>query len=184
MLLGLLLLRPDHQKVEDDQDQHYGHHGVREQAAHGLPGNLRISRRNQHQPLLDDGRWIPTGLGSKEQWAAGENVPATPDNLTFAGQAEVLDATDRLPYFVIFEESNQALAGREIPMKMSARNRFAGTVTEVKRGQVMAQVTIDIGGGNTVMSGIFTESADDLVLKKGDKVTAVIKSTDVIIFKD
>jgi molybdopterin-binding protein len=69
-------------------------------------------------------------------------------------------------------------------MKMSARNRFAGTVTEVKRGQVMAQVTVDIGGGNTVMSAIFTESADDLVLKKGDKVTAVIKSTDIIIFKD
>jgi molybdopterin-binding protein len=69
-------------------------------------------------------------------------------------------------------------------MKMSARNHFAGTVTEVKRGQVMAQVTVDIGGGNTVMSAIFTESADDLVLKKGDKVTAVIKSTDVIIFKD
>jgi molybdopterin-binding protein len=69
-------------------------------------------------------------------------------------------------------------------MKMSARNHFAGTVTEVKRGQVMAQVTVDIGGGNTVMSAIFTESADDLVLKKGDKVTAVIKSTDIIIFKD
>jgi molybdopterin-binding protein len=34
------------------------------------------------------------------------------------------------------------------------------------------------------MSAIFTESADDLSLKKGDKVTAVIKSTDVIIFKD
>jgi molybdopterin-binding protein len=69
-------------------------------------------------------------------------------------------------------------------MKMSARNHFAGTVTEVKKGQVMAQVTVDIGGGNRIKSAIFTESADDLALKPGDKVTAVIKSTDVIIFKD
>jgi len=69
-------------------------------------------------------------------------------------------------------------------MKMSARNHFAGTVTDVKKGQVMAQVVVDIGGGNKIMSAIFTESADDLALKKGDKVTAVIKSTDVIIFKD
>lgn len=69
-------------------------------------------------------------------------------------------------------------------MKMSARNRFAGTVADVKKGQVMAQVTIDIGGGHKIMSAIFTESADDLSLKKGDKVTAIIKSTDVIIFKD
>lgn len=69
-------------------------------------------------------------------------------------------------------------------MKMSARNHFAGTVVEVKKGQVMAQISVDIGGGNKIMSAIFSESADDLALKKGDKVTAVIKSTDVIIFKD
>ena len=35
-------------------------------------------------------------------------------------------------------------------MKMSARNRFSGTVMEVKKGQVMAQVTVDIGGGDKV----------------------------------
>jgi molybdopterin-binding protein len=73
---------------------------------------------------------------------------------------------------------------RESLMKMSARNHFAGTATEVKKGQVMAQITVDIGGGNKIMSAIFTDSADDLSLKSGDKVTAVIKSTDVIIFKD
>lgn len=68
-------------------------------------------------------------------------------------------------------------------MKMSARNHFAGTVSEVKKGAVMAQVTVDIGGGNKIMSAILADSAEDLALKKGDKVTAVIKSTDVIIFK-
>lgn len=69
-------------------------------------------------------------------------------------------------------------------MKLSARNRFAGTVTDVKTGAVMAQVTIDIGGGNRIMSAIFADSVQDLALKKGDKVWAVIKSTDVIVIKD
>ena len=69
-------------------------------------------------------------------------------------------------------------------MKMSARNRFAGAVSEVKRGSVMAQVTVDIGGGHKVVSAILAESAEDLGLKKGDKVTAVVKSTDVLILKD
>ena len=69
-------------------------------------------------------------------------------------------------------------------MKISARNRFAGTITQVKKGAVMAQVTIDIGGGNTVTSAIFVDSAEDLDLKVGDKVSAVIKSTDVMIFRD
>jgi molybdopterin-binding protein len=69
-------------------------------------------------------------------------------------------------------------------MKMSARNRFPGTVKEVKKGQVMAEVVVEISGGHQIKSAIFTESVDDLALKPGDKVTAVIKSTDVIIFKD
>lgn len=69
-------------------------------------------------------------------------------------------------------------------MKLSARNRFAGTVTDVKAGAVMAQVTIDIGAGNRIMSAIFADSVQDLALKKGDKVWAVIKSTDVIVIKD
>lgn len=69
-------------------------------------------------------------------------------------------------------------------MKMSPRNRFAGTVTEVKKGAVMAQVSVDIGGANTVSSAIFTDSVEDLGVKPGDKVYAVIKSTDVMIFRD
>ncbi len=69
-------------------------------------------------------------------------------------------------------------------MKMSPRNRFAGTVTDVKKGAVMAQVTVDIGGGNTVTSAIFTDSVEDLGVKPGDKVYAVVKSTDVMIFRD
>jgi len=69
-------------------------------------------------------------------------------------------------------------------MKLSARNRFAGTPSEVKTGAVMAQVTIDIGGGNHVTSAIFVDSVKDLGIKKGDKVSAIIKSTDVIVLKD
>ena len=66
-------------------------------------------------------------------------------------------------------------------MRISARNAFKGKIVDIKRGAVMAQVTVDIGAGNRVMSAIFVESVDDLALKKGDEITAVIKSTDVMI---
>ena len=69
-------------------------------------------------------------------------------------------------------------------MKLSARNRFAGTPSEVKTGAVMAQVTIDIGGDNHVASAIFVDSVKDLGIKKGDKVTAIVESTDVLVLKD
>lgn len=69
-------------------------------------------------------------------------------------------------------------------MQISARNRLKGKITEVKKGAVMARITVDIGNGNTVTSAIFVDSAEDLDLKVGDTVIAVVKSTDVMIFRD
>ena len=66
-------------------------------------------------------------------------------------------------------------------MKISARNALKGKILAIKKGAVMAQVTVDIGGGNHVLSAIFADSVDDLGLRVGDQVLAVIKSTDVMI---
>ncbi len=68
-------------------------------------------------------------------------------------------------------------------MRISARNALKGRITGIKRGAVMAQVSVDIGGGNRVLSAIFVDSVDDLGLKEGDEVLAVVKSTDVMIAK-
>jgi molybdopterin-binding protein len=68
-------------------------------------------------------------------------------------------------------------------MKISARNALKGKIVGIKKGAVMAQVTVDIGGGQHVTSAIFVESVDDLGLKAGDEVLAVVKSTDVMIAK-
>ncbi|HYB58133.1 MAG TPA: TOBE domain-containing protein [Alphaproteobacteria bacterium] len=66
-------------------------------------------------------------------------------------------------------------------MRISARNSFKGRISDIKRGAVMAQVTVDIGGGNRVLSAIFVDSVEDLGLTVGDEVIAIVKSTDVII---
>lgn len=66
-------------------------------------------------------------------------------------------------------------------MKLSARNTLRGTVTDVKKGAVAAQVRVDIGGGNVVTSTITVDAADDLGLAKGKEVVVVIKSSEVII---
>jgi molybdate transport system regulatory protein len=68
-------------------------------------------------------------------------------------------------------------------MKISARNALKGRITDIKKGAVMAQITVDVGGGQKVMSAIFVDSVDDLGLKVGDDVLAVVKSTDVMIAK-
>ena len=68
-------------------------------------------------------------------------------------------------------------------MKISARNQVAGTVIEVTPGRVNATVKVDIGGGNIITSSITNEAVSDLGLAIGDKVTAIIKSSDVLIGK-
>lgn len=68
-------------------------------------------------------------------------------------------------------------------MKLSARNVIPGTVVAVVRGQTTGNIKVDIGGGITVTSSITMEATDDLGLKVGDRVSVVIKSSDIIIGK-
>jgi molybdate transport system regulatory protein len=39
-------------------------------------------------------------------------------------------------------------------MELSARNQLKGTITSITLGSIMAEVVVDIGGGNQVVSAI------------------------------
>ncbi len=65
-------------------------------------------------------------------------------------------------------------------MKISARNALAGKIVEIKKGATTAHVLVDVGG-TIVTASITNESVDDLGLKVGQSVHAVIKSSDVMI---
>ncbi len=68
-------------------------------------------------------------------------------------------------------------------MKISARNQIKGTVLSVEKGPISAKVKIDIGDGATITSTVTAETIDDLELKQGDSVVAIIKASDVLIGK-
>jgi molybdopterin-binding protein len=65
---------------------------------------------------------------------------------------------------------------------LSARNQFKGTVKSVKLGNVMAEIVVTVGNLEFV-SAITRTSAEQMNLKVGDAVKAVIKSTEVLIDK-
>lgn len=69
-------------------------------------------------------------------------------------------------------------------MKISARNVLAGTVQNVTRGAVNAEVTLTLQGGEKVVSVITNASVDSLGLKTGKAAYAVIKASDVMIGKN
>lgn len=66
-------------------------------------------------------------------------------------------------------------------MVLSARNRLAGTVTSVTMDDVMAEVVVELGDGQTVTSTITRGSVERLGLEEGDSVSAVIKASEVMI---
>jgi len=68
-------------------------------------------------------------------------------------------------------------------MTLSARNRLEGKVIEIQFGGVMTHVVMRVGR-NRIESVITRRSADELKLKVGNKVSAVIKSTEVMLEKD
>jgi molybdopterin-binding protein len=68
-------------------------------------------------------------------------------------------------------------------MTISARNKLRGKIEEIQLGDVMALVSVRVGD-NLIESAITRHSADELKLKKGDSVTAVVKATEVMIQKD
>jgi len=67
-------------------------------------------------------------------------------------------------------------------MTLSARNRLDGKIEELQLGGVMAHVVIRVGE-NLIESVITRRSAEEMNLKIGDTVSAVIKSTEVMLEK-
>jgi molybdopterin-binding protein len=67
-------------------------------------------------------------------------------------------------------------------MELSARNQLQGTVTAVKSGAVMAEITVSVDAG-IVTAAITDASRERMALKEGDQVSVIIKATEVMIGK-
>jgi molybdopterin-binding protein len=69
-------------------------------------------------------------------------------------------------------------------MKISARNVLKGKIKEIIPGAVNSEVVILTSGGETIVSVITKESVDNLGLKAGKEVYAVIKASNVMVAID
>jgi molybdopterin-binding protein len=73
--------------------------------------------------------------------------------------------------------------GKEDHVKLSARNQLSGTVTEIRRGEAIANVVIDVQGQRLV-SSVTVEAVEELGLSEGSPVTAIVKASDVLLAVD
>jgi molybdopterin-binding protein len=67
-------------------------------------------------------------------------------------------------------------------MAISARNKLQGRVSSIKSGEAMCLVTLD-AQGTKIVAAVTNQGVEELKLKQNDQVTAVIKSTEVMLMK-
>jgi molybdopterin-binding protein len=68
-------------------------------------------------------------------------------------------------------------------VKISARNHLKGKVTSVEKDGIMALVKIKVTEPALVTALVSREAVEDLKIKVGDEVEAVVKATEVMIAK-
>jgi molybdate transport system regulatory protein len=66
-------------------------------------------------------------------------------------------------------------------MRLSTRNQLTGTVAAIQPGAVMTVVTVQLDGGQSVVASITKDAAEELELEVGKPVTALVKSTEVML---
>ena len=69
-------------------------------------------------------------------------------------------------------------------MKLSARNVLKGKVVKIQRGTVNAEVTLELPGGDPMVSIITLASLEALDLREGKPAYAVIKASSVMLAVD
>jgi molybdate transport system regulatory protein len=82
---------------------------------------------------------------------------------------------------------SEVLADQEywevLRLKISARNQLKGKVVSIEKDGVTAKVKVEIKAPAVVTAVITKEAVEDLGIKVGDEVNAVVKSTEVMIGK-
>lgn len=73
--------------------------------------------------------------------------------------------------------------GRRVLEGLSARNQLRGTIVAVRASGVLCEVVMRLGDGQEITSVVTSRSAQQLGLQRGQAVVAVIKSTEVMLFR-
>ncbi|ULB12451.1 TOBE domain-containing protein (plasmid) [Cereibacter azotoformans] len=95
--------------------------------------------------------------------------------------AEDLGLAPGVEVFALIKSSFVILATGEAPAAMSVRNRLAGAVAARTDGAVNSEIVLDLGGGRTMVAIVTLASAQEMNLKPGDRATALIKASHIIL---
>jgi len=69
-------------------------------------------------------------------------------------------------------------------MKYGVQNQFVGEVFNIKKGEIMSEVIIEVGKDQYITSVMTTDSLDEMNIKNGHRVKALVKAVNVVLVKE
>nr|WP_106791665.1 TOBE domain-containing protein [Aquimarina sp. Aq78] len=98
----------------------------------------------------------------------------------------IIETPDTAPYLkqgnhikMIFKET-EVIVGKGIEHSISIQNKAIGEIINIKKGQLLSTLTIDSTIGH-LTAIITSDAADQLQLEIGEKITAMIKTTEIML---
>ena len=80
-------------------------------------------------------------------------------------------------------KSSNVLLSTQTNLKLSARNSLNGNIEEIIIGSVNAEVVVNIGNEDKIVAIVTINSIENMGLKVGTSVDAIIKASDIMIGK-
>jgi molybdenum-pterin binding domain len=77
-------------------------------------------------------------------------------------------------------KASSVLVSTDETLRLSARNRLAGTISRVETGAVNSEVDVKVGG-NTFVAIITKHSAEEMKLAVGQAVNVIVKASHVLV---
>jgi molybdate transport system regulatory protein len=139
---------------------------------------LETAANLAHAPLLSSAQGGRGGGGS-QLTAAGQGLLAAwaqvqNKHATFLREQE---------HWLLQQPALVALLKR-MAMKTTARNQFAGHITQLQRGTATVHVSLDVGSGLAISAAISSAAATRMKLRKGQEALALIKASEVVLVTD
>lgn len=138
---------------------------------------MKISARNQ---LAGKVQQVTKGAVNAEVILALEGGETVVAIITNSSADSLGLAAGKAAYAII--KASEVIVGKGVDgTKLSARNVLAGEVTSLLDGAVNSEVAIELTGGAAVVASITKESVHALGLQVGDRVSAIVKASNVMI---
>jgi molybdate transport system regulatory protein len=81
----------------------------------------------------------------------------------------------------LIKASAVILMAGDAPVRVSARNRLVGTVVSIDEGAVNSEVALELADGKTLIATVTRHGVENMGLKVGDRATALVKASQVIL---